>query len=129
MIFGTFDRLHPGHLDYIRQARKHGSYLIAIVARDCNVEKIKGVLPKNNEQKRLQQISQLPTVDHARFGHVNQSPLKVIIEEKPDVICLGYDQNSYTKNLKQELEKHELYPRIIRLKPFNEKKFKSSKLS
>ena len=41
MVFGTFDGLHEGHLDFFRQAREYGDYLIVAVARDVNVKKIK----------------------------------------------------------------------------------------
>ena len=53
MVFGTFDILHPGHLNFFKQAREFGNFLIAVIARDKTVLKIKGRLPKNNEKKRL----------------------------------------------------------------------------
>src|SRR3989344_5438626 len=34
MVFGTFDILHVGHLDFFKQARKLGDYLLVVVARD-----------------------------------------------------------------------------------------------
>ncbi|HEY4500387.1 MAG TPA: adenylyltransferase/cytidyltransferase family protein, partial [Candidatus Paceibacterota bacterium] len=42
MVFGTFDILHPGHLYFLRAAKKLGDYLIVSLARDVNVRKIKG---------------------------------------------------------------------------------------
>ncbi|MEI6711388.1 MAG: adenylyltransferase/cytidyltransferase family protein [bacterium] len=41
MTFGTFDRFHPGHEYYLREAKKLGDTLITIVARDNTVERIK----------------------------------------------------------------------------------------
>jgi cytidyltransferase-like protein len=44
MVFGTFDFLHKGHLNFFKQARSlaKNPYLIASVARDYNVKRIKG---------------------------------------------------------------------------------------
>ena len=33
-IFGVFDGIHDGHLFFIREAKKQGNRLVAIVARD-----------------------------------------------------------------------------------------------
>ena len=54
MVFGTFDGLHQGHLNFFKQARNlsKNSYLIVSVARDKNVKKIKGRLPYLNEKKK-----------------------------------------------------------------------------
>ena len=41
MVFGTFDILHQGHLDFFKQARKlvANPFLVVSVARDVNVKK------------------------------------------------------------------------------------------
>ena len=57
-----------------------------------------------------------------------KDPYKVIEEHKPDVICLGYDQDSYSENLDKTIEKMGINAKIVRLKPFEEHKYKSSKL-
>lgn len=41
MTFGTFDVFHPGHLYYLREAKKLGNYLVTVVARDETVLNIK----------------------------------------------------------------------------------------
>jgi len=47
MVFGTFDGLHKGHLNFFWQARKLAvdSFLVVSIARDKNVIKIKGKSP------------------------------------------------------------------------------------
>ena len=42
MIFGTFDGLHKGHLNFFKQAKNfiQNSFLIVSIARDKNVYKI-----------------------------------------------------------------------------------------
>ena len=127
MVFGTFDILHKGHLNFFKQAKKHGDILIAVVARDKNVKKIKGKDPRNKEIKRLLNIALLKIVDFAVIGNI-KDPYKIIEEYKPSVICLGYDQNSYTEKLEKELKKRKLRARIIKLKPYKEHIYKSSKM-
>ena len=47
MVFGTFDGVHMGHLDFLKQARKlaRESFLIVSVAREKNVFRIKNKKP------------------------------------------------------------------------------------
>jgi FAD synthetase len=119
LVFGTFDILHKGHLSYFNQARKYGDYLIAIVARDKTVLKIKGKLPRDNELKRLKKVQK--EVDKAVLGFIYDK-YKVIKKFKPDVICLGYDQIVDLEKLK----KFKIH--IKRLKACEPHKYKSSKL-
>ena len=123
MVFGTFDILHKGHLDFFKQAKRYGDYLIAVVARDKTVKKVKSKLPRDNEKKRLKEVKN--HVDKAVLGMI-KNKYKVIEKFKPDIICLGYDQDPL--NLKQELKKRRLNPKIIRLKPYKPHIHKSSRL-
>ena len=40
MVFGVFDRLHPGHLSFLEQASKHGN-VVAVITRDDVVKALK----------------------------------------------------------------------------------------
>ena len=122
MVFGTFDRLHPGHRHFLAQAKRHGDYLIAVIARDRNVEKFKNKNPHDSEDERRVKIADVPAVDRAVLGQI-KDVYKVIKKEQPDVICLGYDQQV---NL-GELKKHFTGP-IIRLKAHKPEIHKTSKL-
>ena len=123
MVFGTFDILHEGHLDFFRQAKALGDFLVVVVARNINVDRIKGHFPLHDEKRRLDQIRGLDMVDVAVLGHL-EDPYRIIREEQPDVIALGYDQSSYDKELYQRFPKTE----IVRLKPYKPEIYKSSKL-
>ena len=121
MCFGTFDGLHPGHVSYFNQAKKHGDYLIVVVARDKSVLKLKKHPPKFIENERLDFVKKEKCVDEAVLGdEINF--YKIIKEKKPDAICLGYDQAA------DEAEIKNLFPamRIVRLKSYQPKKYKSS---
>lgn len=125
MVFGTFDILHKGHMSLFRQAKKHGDYLIAVVARDLNVKKIKGQFPLNREKERLDEVKKAGIADEVILGNLNDW-FKLIEEKKPAIICLGYDQNDF--NLCEELKKRRLDISIVRLKPYRPEMYKSSKL-
>ena len=123
MVFGTFDGLHKGHLNFFQQARQYGDNLVIAVARDKNVEKFKNHLPKLREQKRLAEIKKAKVGDKVILGQI-KNPYNVIKNEKPDVICLGYDQSSFSNGLKKVFPKI----KIIRLKSYKDNIYKSSKL-
>ncbi len=125
MVFGTFDYLHPGHRDFFAQAKKHGDYLMVVVALDENVLKIKGQLPDYSQVQRLRRVQNCPEVDLAILGQ-EQDRLAVIIENKPAVICLGYDQDVDIETLKSNLLSSGLEPEIYRLSAYQPDLYKSS---
>ena len=125
MCMGSFDILHPGHLDYFRQAKEQGDYLVVVVARDSSIAQEKGKSPLNGEKERLQKVSEQPIVDKAVLGNEGDR-LKIVEQEKPDVICLGYDQKVDEEGLKQVLAKRGLTPKIVRAKAYFPEKYKSS---
>lgn len=129
MVFGTFDGLHKGHIDFFKQARAKSKnpFLVVSIARDMNVKKIKGKLPHNSESKRLLLVKRNKLVDKVVLsGKSNYLPH--IVKEKPDIIALGYDQKNYTKNLRKDLQKRGLKTKIVRLKPHKEHIYKNSLL-
>ena len=123
MIFGTFDLLHKGHINFFEQAKEYGE-VIAIVARDDTVKKIKNKKPKQKEKTRLKQVKK-----HVKsvLGYKTDK-YKIIEKYKPDIICLGYDQDSFTKDLRKELKKRKLKIKIKRLKPYQSNKYKTTLL-
>lgn len=125
LIFGTFDGLHPGHINFFEQARKLGDYLIAVVGRDATVKAIKGRLPRQNEVERLAAVGNSNLIDEAVLGGLG-NPYEIIKKIKPDIIALGYDQTSFTANLESELKRTNITAEIARLKPYESAIYKSS---
>lgn len=144
MVFGTFDNLHPGHLNYLWQARHFGAGLmearkagikkvplemIAVIARDKNVLLLKGRRPQQSEKQRAAQV-------RAAFktaGWLGKAVLgsladkwTVLKKYRPDFIGLGYDQKVDLKKLKEALASAGLFCKVKRLKPYQPEKFKSS---
>ena len=126
MVFGTFDGLHPGHLNFFKQARKFGDNFLVVVARDKNVRKIKGRLPKLGERQRLRAVKEVikRSRDQVVLGGL-KDPMTVIAKFTPNVIALGYDQKSFSEGLKSK------FPdiKIVKLKPYKAEVYKSSKLN
>lgn len=127
MVFGTFDVLHKGHLNFFSQARKlaQNPFLIVSVARDVNVKKIKKNKPLQSEKLRLAKVKKITGVNRAVLGSRNDY-IGHILKEKPQIIALGYDQRAYTTHLSKLLKARGLLVKIRRLKPFMPKKYKSS---
>jgi len=130
MVFGTFDLLHEGHLDFFRQARSLASdpYLVVSVARDTSVVRVKGRAPLHAEGERLELVSRCELVDEALLGDA-VGYIEHIKTVAPDIIALGYDQaGEYVDHLEEELRAAHMNTRIVRLKAFQPEVFKTSKL-
>jgi FAD synthetase len=125
LVAGTFDILHPGHNDFFSQAKIHGDRLVVIVARDSTVLRVKGKAAHHDEKTRLAAVAANPLVDKARLGNEGDL-LTVVHEEKPDVICLGYDQKMDGEELKQRLSERGLFVNVIRLDAHKPEVYKSS---
>lgn len=123
MVFGTFDILHLGHLNLFKQAKQLGDKLVVVVARDCNVEKIKGQSPLHNEKERLEFLRYIDLVDEVMLGD-KKDMYKVIGKVKPNVIALGYDQVVDVSKLAFDFAQ----AKIKRLRPYKPVKAKSNKI-
>lgn len=128
LAFGTFDLLHAGHLHYLLQAKKLGSHLTVIVARDATVKKVKGHWPVHDEAHRLALVSALKPVDKAILGCARKKMFECVAALKPDVVAMGYDQKPSEKTVQRELAKLNCFPKIVRLKPFRAHLHKTSKI-
>ncbi|MDP3970456.1 MAG: adenylyltransferase/cytidyltransferase family protein [bacterium] len=122
LVFGTYDKFHPGHEYFLTQAKSYGDRLVVVIARDHNVAKLKRNSPTNSENKRLQVIKQFSAVDEAMLGLEDFSKKESIIDIiAPDVICLGYDQAPNFQSPNSNIK-------IVRIDAFYPEKYKSSLL-
>ena len=126
MVFGTFDGLHEGHVNFFEQAKGFikNSFLIVSIARDKNVLKIKGKKPYLSEKERMALVQKNNLVDKVVLAGQDKY-LAHILKEKPDIIALGYDQKAYVAELKKDFKNRCLSIKIIRLKPYKEKIYKN----
>ncbi|MCE5313078.1 MAG: adenylyltransferase/cytidyltransferase family protein [Nitrospiraceae bacterium] len=119
---GTFDHFHPGHTYFLKEARSLGDNLTVVVARDETVLRIKGFLPTDNEELRLQNVKNAGIADEVMLGNYGEDLFTIIDDISPSVIALGYDQRMSETELGCRFPKC----RIIRLASFHPEKFKSS---
>ena len=93
---GVFDLIHLGHVRFLEEAKRAGgenAKLIVVIARDSNVEKMKGKTIMSEDQRRAL-VESLKVVDEAVLGYEKFGIGEMIEKIKPDVIALGYDQAS-----------------------------------
>jgi len=142
LVFGTFDILHPGHLYFLREAKKHGDHLTVVVTPSAVVKQLKGKAPMFGEVHRVATVKLMSFVDQVRIGDRTLSTFEVLKKLKPDVICFGYDQQTLAKYVeayykkisskklssKRLLFEHSREPTFIRIKPYNPKQYKSGRL-
>jgi FAD synthetase len=126
LAFGAFDLLHPGHLFYLEKAKRLGSELVVVVARDKTIQEQKGHAPVQSEKERLQIVNALKPVDRAVLGEKGENRLSVIAREMPEVIALGHDHKITKKAIEDYLVEQGISCKIVRLPSFMRKKFKSS---
>lgn len=119
LIFGTFDHLHPGHEFVINEACKRGNATV-IIARDKTVKRIKGHLPSQNEDERMQALMKAFPDATVILGDPEDflAPVRSL---HPDVILLGYDQQ-----LPPGVLEKDLLCSVERLPAFRPEQYKSS---
>ncbi len=124
IAFGTFDVVHPGHVHMLKEARSYGDCLVVVIARDVTVKDVKKHSTLHSEEMRLKHVEALGIADKVRLGNLGDK-FKVIAEENPDVIALGYDQKVPIDKLTAAIDDHVT---IVRLSPFKPEVYKSSKI-
>ena len=88
---GVFDILHPGHVRYLAEARRHGDALLVAVNSDRSVRAIKGPdRPIHPEAERAEVITALASVDAAVIFD-EDTPHDIITAIQPDVLVKGAD--------------------------------------
>ncbi len=113
VVGGTFDLLHPGHVELFKEASKLGD-VIAIVARDETVRRIRGRDPVLSQEQRRFMVSSIKYVKEAIIG--GKDPVETVASLKPDYVLLGPDQGWDERELERELRKRGLNTKVLRMK-------------
>ena len=124
MVFGTFDIVHLGHIALFHEAKKYGTDLVVVVARDKRARGIKGKDPVFGEKERVAFLQELSVIDRVVLGD-KSDVYKVIKNIKPDTIVLGYDQKMFTKELENKIKEFGFDTQIIRVKAYKSDKYKT----
>ena len=126
MVFGTFDVMHPGHINFLQQAKTMGDRLVVVISRDSTIIFTK----KQNvfkEEKRRQALKALNCVDEVVLGG-KEDKYEVIRTHKPDVVCLGYDQTYFIDGLQDIIDNELPETIIVRCLSYKPELYKSSRI-
>ena len=128
LVFGTFDKLHNGHRNFLKQAKSLGSSLTVCLAQDAIVEQLKEKSPSQSLVERQEALQNEPNVDAVIPGDQTLGEYHCIQNSNPDVVALGYDQSELKRDLERWIQKNDLNLEIQILKPYEPETYKSSLL-
>jgi FAD synthetase len=126
---GVFDLLHLGHLRFLQESKRKGgprSKLLVVVARDKTVFRRKGRGPVIPEDQRRELVGALRVVDRAILGREEIDLLGVLKEVKPNLVCVGYDQDEIRTAVTRLIVKEGLPIKVVRIRRFGPIGFNSS---
>ena len=93
---GVFDLLHPGHVDVLLAARRHGEALVVGVNSDESVRRLKGPeRPIRTAAERCYVLAALESVDVVVVFD-QDTPRELITLLRPDVLVKGGDYTEAT---------------------------------
>lgn len=91
MTNGCFDILHPGHIQYLEEARALGDRLVVALNSDRSVQNLKGMSrPINPLASRLRMLCALDCVDWV-VPFEEDTPESLIAQVLPDILVKGGD--------------------------------------
>lgn len=91
MTNGCFDIIHPGHVQYLKEAKALGNRLLVAVNSDDSVSRLKGPSrPINTIDHRMAVLSGLESVDWV-VPFSEDTPERLICRVLPDVLVKGGD--------------------------------------
>ena len=105
---GCFNSVHPGHMHFLRKAKEKGDFLVVVLANDEHNCK---PYARPAAERKLS-VEKLGIADRVVIGSAVDFS-KVVEDEKPDVIALGYDQELLGKT--REAAK-KIGARIVRIR-------------
>lgn len=128
LVFGTFDRLHPGHEDFFEQAKALGDTVIVCLTQDIVVSQLKERSPMQLFEDRKRALEERTDIAKVIAGDLEIGAFTVIDNIKPDIIAVGYDQDQLETAIKQWLNENDEKIPVIQLRPFKPEIYKSSLL-
>ena len=88
---GCFDLIHPGHVRYLRAAKRLGDVLVVALNSDDSVRRLKGPgRPLVPERDRCEVMAALEMVDYVTTFD-DDTPYALIKDLQPDVLVKGGD--------------------------------------
>ncbi len=92
LVGGCFDLLHYGHVQFLKEAKAHGDYLVVALESDKNVHRMKGdSRPIHTQEQRKEMLESISFVDEV----ISLSPMStdqeyadLVKRIKPHVIAV-----------------------------------------
>lgn len=91
LTIGTFDILHPGHLELLRACRDMADLVVVAVNRDAFVGRYKGHRPVQPLEHRMEVLRAVRYVDHVVPNIGDEDGGAVIDCIRPNVVAIGSD--------------------------------------
>jgi len=91
-INGTFDVLHPGHINLFKEAKDKGDFLFVAIDSDKRVSQLKGIdRPFNNQENRKFILENLKPIDKVEIFNSDDELKGLIKNYEPDIMMVGSD--------------------------------------
>lgn len=129
LAFGVFDGLHRGHIYFLEKAKSHGDELVISLARDETIIELKGARPMYSFAERKHALEETGLVCQIIEGDYEIGAFRSISVTRPQIICLGYDQEQLKESLTIWMKKFGILIPLITLSSFNPQMYKSSLLN
>lgn len=126
LVGGCFDVLHYGHIQFLKQAKAQGDYLIIALESDLSIQKWKKRIPIHNQQKRAENLIALRYVDEVVLltplkGY--EDYLKLVHKMHPNVIAVTKDDPQLENKGKQARDIGARVAVVVnRIEPFSSSK-------
>ena len=112
-VNGTFDIIHPGHLELLYYAKSLGGYLLVALDADERVKRLKGSdRPINDLKTRKLIMSSLKPVDHVVSFATDDELVNTIRSYEPDIMIVGSDYRDKTVIGSKYAKRVEFFDRI-----------------
>jgi cytidyltransferase-like protein len=115
LVFGTFDGLHEGHRYFLRRARSLGDRLVVSLSRDEFVRAFKAKSPRHDETQRRLRLEASGLADAVHLSDPVPGSYDILAKTRPDIVCLGYDQDALEGNLRRWLQAGRWGGRLVRV--------------
>lgn len=100
LVGGCFDIFHFGHLHFLKNAKKHGDYLVVLLESDSRIKKLKGdSRPVHNQNQRREMLTSLRFVDEViltKDEMTDKDYIEIVKKVKPQIIAIEKGKKTKT---------------------------------
>jgi glycerol-3-phosphate cytidylyltransferase len=87
---GTFDLVHSGHVNFLRQCAEFGDVTL-VLNTDEFIQRYKGKPPVMSYEERFEVLSEFRSVKNIFPNWANENCAAVVDDLRPDIIAIGSD--------------------------------------